>query len=52
MPRYTYFIPVESGNTTSHDFLNDTNVEDAIRSMEVSSHVSPIAALGFVRELW
>ena len=31
-------------------FLNDTNVEDAIRSMEVSSHVSPIAALGFVRE--
>ena len=33
-------------------FLNDTNVEDAIRSMEVSSHVSPIAALGFVRELW
>lgn len=31
-------------------FLNDTNVEDAIRSMEVSSHVSPIATLGFVRE--
>lgn len=31
-------------------FLNDTNVEDAIRSMEVSSHVSPIAALGFVGE--
>ena len=31
-------------------FLNDTNVEDAIRSMEVSSHVSPIAALGFVRD--
>ena len=26
-------------------FLNDTNVEDAIRSMEVSSHVSPIAII-------
>ena len=31
-------------------FLNGTNVEEAIRSMEVSSHVSPVAALGFVRE--
>lgn len=31
-------------------FLNGENVEEAIRTMEVSSHVSPIAALGFVRE--
>ena len=31
-------------------FLNGKNVEDRIRTMEVSSHVSPIAALGFVRE--
>lgn len=31
-------------------FLNGVNVEDRIRSMEVSSHVSPIAALSFVRE--
>lgn len=31
-------------------FLNDENVEEAIRTMEVSSRVSPIAALGFVRE--
>lgn len=31
-------------------YLNDRNVEDQIRSMEVSSHVSPVAALGFVRE--
>lgn len=30
--------------------LNGENVEEAIRTMEVSSHVSPIAALGFVRE--
>ena len=31
-------------------YLNGRVVEDRIRSMEVSSHVSPIAALGFVRE--
>lgn len=31
-------------------YLNDVNVENKIRTMEVSSHVSPIAALDFVRE--
>ncbi|MBQ2857100.1 MAG: (d)CMP kinase [Bacteroidaceae bacterium] len=31
-------------------FLNGKNVEDRIRTMEVSSHVSPVAALPFVRE--
>lgn len=31
-------------------YLNGKLVEDRIRSMEVSSHVSPIAALDFVRE--
>ena len=31
-------------------FLNGVNVEEQIRTMEVSSHVSPVAALGFVRE--
>lgn len=31
-------------------FLNGENVEEAIRTMEVSSRVSPIATLGFVRE--
>lgn len=31
-------------------FLNGEDVEKEIRSMEVSSHVSPIAALPFVRE--
>ena len=31
-------------------FLNGKNVEDLIRTMEVSNHVSPVAALPFVRE--
>lgn len=31
-------------------YLNDVNVEDKIRSMAVSSKVSPISALDFVRE--
>lgn len=31
-------------------YLNDELVEHDIRTMEVSSHVSPIATLGFVRE--
>lgn len=31
-------------------YLNNTRVEDRIRTLEVSSHVSPVAALGFVRE--
>lgn len=31
-------------------YLNGENVEEAIRTMEVSSRVSPIAALDFVRE--
>ena len=31
-------------------FLNGINVEDRIRSLEVSSRVSPVAALGFVRK--
>jgi cytidylate kinase len=35
------------GTTTT--FLNGENVEREIRSLEVSNHVSPIAALDFVR---
>jgi cytidylate kinase len=31
-------------------YLNGTNVENKIRSLEVSNHVSPIATLSFVRE--
>ena len=30
-------------------YLNNVRVEDQIRSLEVSNHVSPIAAVGFVR---
>ena len=31
-------------------YLNGVNVENRIRSMEVSAHVSPVAALPFVRQ--
>ena len=31
-------------------FLNGQNVEDRIRTMEISNHVSPVAALPFVRK--
>ena len=31
-------------------YMNDVNVEDRIRTMEVSTRVSPVAALPFVRE--
>lgn len=36
--------------TTLELYLNGENVEKEIRTMEVASFVSPIAALGFVRE--
>ena len=38
----------ESGRPDS--YLNGVRVEDKIRTLEVSNHVSPIATLGFVRE--
>ncbi len=38
----------ESGRP--HTYLNGEDVEKDIRTMEVSSYVSPVAALGFVRE--
>jgi cytidylate kinase len=34
----------------SDTYLNDRNVEKQIRSMEVADKVSPVAAVGFVRE--
>lgn len=37
-------------NGSPDTYLNNVNVEDQIRTMEVSSHVSPVAALDFVRE--
>ena len=38
----------QDGN--QYTILNGENVERQIRGMEVSSHVSPISAIGFVRE--
>lgn len=44
----TFQFNAEKGRPDT--YLNGELVEDVIRSMEVSSHVSPIATLGFVRE--
>jgi cytidylate kinase len=46
--RISFQLNPETGRPVTH--LNGENVENEIRTMEVSSHVSPIAALGFVRE--
>ena len=43
------FRPNEETNRPD-TYLNGMNVESKIRTMEVSSHVSPVAALDFVRE--
>lgn len=40
----------QGDNGQSITCLNDENVEDAIRTMEVSNAVSPVSALPFVRE--
>lgn len=40
----------DSSTGMPHTYLNGTDVEDQIRSLQVSAHVSPVAALGFVRE--
>ena len=44
----SFQLDAQSGRP--HTFLNGTDVENQIRTLEVSSHVSPVAALGFVRE--
>jgi cytidylate kinase len=44
----TFRFNAEAGRPDT--YLNGELVEQEIRSMEVSGHVSPIAALGFVRE--
>lgn len=41
---------LDAGSGRPHTYLNGTDVEERIRTLEVSSHVSPVAALGFVRE--
>ena len=44
----TFVINPEKGRPDT--YLNGECVEDRIRTMEVSKHVSQVAALGFVRE--
>ncbi len=46
--RITFKLNTETGRPDT--YLNNVCVEDRIRTMEVSSHVSPIATLDFVRE--
>jgi cytidylate kinase len=46
--RISFSLNSETGRPDT--YLNGELVENDIRTMEVSSHVSPIAALGFVRE--
>lgn len=44
----TFLFNPEHGRPDT--YLNNQCVEDRIRTLEISEHVSPIAALGFVRE--
>lgn len=44
----SFRLDPQTGRPITH--LNGVNVENKIRTMEVSSKVSPISALGFVRE--
>lgn len=50
LPQLKIFFQVNPETKRLQTFLNGENVEEEIRTMEVSSHVSPIAALPFVRE--
>ena len=50
MPKIQISFQLDPDTQRPMTFLNGENVEDRIRTMEVSSHVSPIAALPFVRE--
>ena len=46
--RISFRLNPETGRPDT--YLNGVNVENRIRSMEVSAHVSPVAALPFVRQ--
>ena len=50
MPDIRISFRFDPDTQRSQTYLNGENVEADIRGMEVSSHVSPIAALDFVRE--
>ena len=43
-------IPFRNGRDGSHTFLGDECVDEAIRTIEVSSYVSPVAVIPEVRE--
>ena len=50
MPGIRISFQLNPGTGRPMTFLNGENVEDRIRTMEVSNHVSPVAAIPFVRE--
>ena len=50
LPNIIISFGLDSVTGLPYTCLNGENVESEIRNMEVSSHVSPIAALGFVRK--
>lgn len=49
MPQIGISFKLNSVTGRPETYLNSENVEQEIRSMEVSAHVSPIAAIDFVR---
>ena len=49
MPQIGVSFKLNSITGRPETYLNSENVEQEIRSMEVSAHVSPIAAIDFVR---
>lgn len=50
MPNINIAFKINTQTGRPDTYLNGENVEQDIRTMEVSSHVSPIATLPFVRE--
>lgn len=50
MPNIQISFKLNAETSTPDCYLNGEYVEKEIRSLEVSSHVSPIAAVGFVRK--
>ena len=50
MPEVKVHFKLDAATNLPVAYLNEERVEDEIRTLEVSQHVSPIAALPFVRE--
>lgn len=50
MPQIEVSFRLDPATQLPQTYLNGECVEEAIRSLEVSNHVSPVAALPFVRE--